>query len=274
MRVGAHASLSTQCTCPLVIQLSMRTGMAKLWTVLLVTIGFTTSLLADIPASRRSQEAQARVTGSLQADIAAAGLEWGAPLYIRIFKEESILEVWVQKNDRFTLFRSYDICAYSGQLGPKLRQGDGQAPEGFYFVKPRALNPHSRFHLSFNLGYPNAYDRAHGRTGDYLMVHGDCVSIGCYAMAKNQNILASDRNQPIEEIWTLLAAAYASGQPFVRVHAFPFRLTDANLQRHQASPWYAFWKNLQEGYDAFTLTGRPPNVEVRDRRYVFNDSGR
>lgn len=187
----------------------------------------------------------------------------GAPVFMRIFKEENLLEVWLQHGDRYALYKKYPICFFSGGLGPKLREGDKQSPEGFYKVYPRNMNPNSRYHLSFNLGYPNEYDRAYGRTGNLLMVHGNCVSAGCYAMTDRQ----------IEEIYQIADAALRNGQPYFQVHIFPFRLTPANLAKHQASPWYAFWSNLKEGHDLFEATHRPPDVSVNARRYAFrNDS--
>lgn len=183
----------------------------------------------------------------------------GAPLFMRIFKQENILEVWMQRGDRYALYKKYPICFYSGGLGPKLRSGDKQSPEGFYRVYPRSMNPNSQYHLSFNLGYPNEYDRAHGRTGSLLMVHGDCVSSGCYAMTDRQ----------IEEIYRLAEAAFKNGQPHFQVHIFPFRLTADNLQAHQQSPWYTFWANLKEGYDLFEASRQPPAVSVSARRYAF-----
>ena len=213
----------------------------------------------EVPESRASRAAVERVRPGLSSKLEGAGLRLGAPIFIRIFKLERELEVWLDKGDRFELFRSYAICTYSGELGPKLRQGDNQAPEGFYFVGPEQMNPASRFHLSFNLGYPNAFDRAHGRTGDFLMVHGSCVSIGCYAMT----------NPVIEEIWTLADAALRAGQPYFRVHVFPFRMTGENMDRRGDSPWIEFWRNLREGYDWFEREKRPPNVTVRQKRYEF-----
>lgn len=178
---------------------------------------------------------------------------------MRIFKESEELEVWVQAGEVFKHFKTYEICNFSGHLGPKLKTGDHQSPEGFYTVAARQLNPHSRFHLSFNLGYPNAYDRAHQRTGDALMVHGNCVSIGCYAMTDNY----------IEEIYTLADAALRNGQSSFQVHAFPFRLTDTTLARHKTSQWFSFWQNLREGYDYFEKHKTPPKVTVNKKRYVF-----
>ncbi len=188
-----------------------------------------------------------------------SGLVFGSPVYLRIFKEEMELEAWLKSEDRFRLFRTYPICSYgNGGLGPKIMEGDGMAPEGFYSVPPRALNPVSRFHLSFNLGYPNSYDGHHGRTGSALMVHGRCVSIGCYAMT----------DSIIEEIYTLADAALRNGQPSFSVHIFPFRKNEENMQRHGEGDWYDFWANLKEGYDAFEAGGWiPPDVVVREGRY-------
>jgi len=226
---------------------------------------------AQVPSSDRARAAMARVGDALRADVAAAGLTWGAPMFIRIFKDDSTLEVWLDpaSGGPFTLFRSYPICAWSGDLGPKTAEGDHQAPEGFYFVPPGAMNPHSRFHLSFNLGYPNAYERARGWTGSALMVHGDCASIGCYAMGKRWLPVGADRNDPINEIWTLMAAAFSAGQPFVRVHAFPFRLTEEALAARADHPWADFWANLAEGYRWFETHGRPPDVTVFGGPYRF-----
>ncbi|WP_445366116.1 murein L,D-transpeptidase family protein [Microbulbifer sp. ANSA001] len=193
-------------------------------------------------------------------ELTAQNLEYGAPIFIRIFKGSSTLELWMESNDgRFKLFKEYEICAYSGDLGPKEQEGDLQSPEGFYFVNAGRLNPWSQFHLSFNLGYPNKYNRMQGRTGSALMVHGDCVSIGCYAM--------TDTN--INEIYTLATEALKGGQPFFRVHAFPFKLTDENLDKYRDHRWYEFWRNLQGGYKYFLVHGRPPNVEVEKGKYVF-----
>jgi murein L,D-transpeptidase YafK len=215
---------------------------------------------SGLPAAERETLAAERVRGDLQQALSAAGAAAGDPLFIRIFKEEGELEVWLQPGQRFVLVASFEICNWSGELGPKLREGDGQAPEGFYFVNRGRMNPNSRYHLAFNLGYPNAYDRAHGRTGSALMVHGDCVSIGCYAMT----------DAGIEKIYGLADAALANGQELFRVHVFPFRMTDEKLRRHRDSEWHDFWSNLKEGHDLFEATRIPPNVRVEEGRYVFD----
>jgi len=219
---------------------------------------------ADIPSSAHSSKAISRVEPSLKTELSRSGLKYGAPVFIRIFKDSNELELWVKDNNQFKLFKTYNICTYGwGGLGPKIRQGDGKAPEGFYFVTPKQVNPLSTFHLSFNLGYPNTYDRAHGRTGSALMVHGNCVSIGCYAM--------TDRN--IEKIFALIVAALKNGQKYFRVHIFPFQMTTKNLNRYQRSKWYGFWQNLKQGYDLFENNGYiPPNVTVKNKQYVFDSS--
>ena len=188
-------------------------------------------------------------------------LQFGAPVFIRIFKESDELELWMAgSKGRFKLFRTYEICRWSGGLGPKLKEGDRQSPEGFYEVGPNRMNSRSRFHLAFNLGFPNEYDRTRGRTGSYLMVHGSCVSVGCYAMTDDR----------IEEIYTLADAALKAGQPSFRVHCFPFRMTRENLDFHGHSQWSDFWENLKMGHDWFNENRIPPNVSVTEGRYSFS----
>ena len=215
---------------------------------------------ADTQAQGRAERAAERVRPALERDLAAVELEFGAPVLLRLFKLEKTLELWLRGADeRFVLFRSYPICTFSGTLGPKQKVGDLQAPEGFYTVARGQLNPASSYHLSFNLGYPNAFDRAHGRTGSLLMVHGNCVSIGCYAMG----------DEAIEEIYTLLDAALANGQRSAQVHAFPFRFDRADVETHLADPtWGGFWRDLRNGWDTFEQTRRAPQVRVQDQRYV------
>lgn len=220
------------------------------------------SLMNHVESERadRAQAAEARVKPALERDLRKLGLRFGAPVFMRIFKREKDLELWIEGDkERFVLFRSYPICTYSGELGPKQREGDKQAPEGFYRVAASQLNPQSTYHLSFNLGYPNAYDRTHSRTGDFLMVHGSCFSIGCYAMG----------DEAIEEIYTLAAAALSGGQTAFDVQAFPFRLEAASLASENSSPWHAFWSELKPGYDSFEESRRPPRIEVRERHYAI-----
>ncbi|MDX2201455.1 MAG: murein L,D-transpeptidase family protein [Hyphomicrobiaceae bacterium] len=190
--------------------------------------------------------------------LKAQGLAPGAPVFVRIFKREFELELWLRKGRRFERFATYPVCNWSGTLGPKLMEGDRQSPEGFYTVDARALNPKSNYHRAFNLGFPNAFDRAKGRTGSFLMVHGACASVGCYAMT----------NPVIEEIWTLVEAALRGGQKRFHVHVYPFRMTPENLIRYRELPWVEFWQNLKQGYDAFEVAQTPPRIAVCDGRYA------
>ncbi len=223
------------------------------------------SLVARVHAAEtdRAAGAEARVKPALERDLAALGLRYGAPVFMRVFKREKLLELWMKgEGGTYVHVRDYPICTYSGALGPKQREGDQQAPEGFYRVRVGQMNPRSSYHLSFDLGYPNAYDRAHRRTGSYLMVHGSCVSIGCYAMG----------DAAIEEIWSLAAAALRNGQDAFEVHAFPFRPTDEALAAERDSPWHAFWRELQPAYDAFERTRTPPRIRVDGTRYAVEGS--
>jgi murein L,D-transpeptidase YafK len=199
---------------------------------------------------------------SVDALLAEKGMRLSAPIFIRIYKEESELEIWKLKDGRFQHFRTYPICAWSGALGPKLKVGDKQTPEGFYTVSRGQMNPNSHYHLAFNIGFPNAYDSANGRTGSAVMVHGDCKSAGCFAMTDAR----------IEEIYALAREAFAGGQAYFHVHAMPFRMTAANMASHRDSPWYPFWLRLKEGSDSFEATGKPPIVKVCGKQYMVNVS--
>ncbi len=196
---------------------------------------------------------------NLSGRLAAQDLSLGAPIFLRIFKREFELEVWLKRDGSFHRFATYPICMWSGELGPKLRQGDRQSPEGFYTVDASQLNPASKYHRSFNLGYPNAFDRAHDRTGSLLMVHGNCLSIGCYAMT----------DPVIDEIWSLVTAALQAGQKRFQVQAFPFRMTDANMARYARADMTPFWQQLKAGHDQFEQGHIPPDVSVCEGRYAF-----
>ena len=212
-------------------------------------------------AEDRAEQALARVRPLLQPELTRLGLQWGNPVYLRAFKQSAEMELWMQPEPGlpFIRVRNYRVAAASGELGPKLAEGDGQTPEGFYEVTPGALNPRSNYHLSFNIGYPNAYDRAHRRTGSFIMVHGSRVSIGCFAMT----------NDSIEQIYSLVAAAFERGQTTVPIHCFPFRMPAERMAEVLDSPWFDFWSELHGGYIAFESTRLPPVVQVRRKRYVF-----
>jgi murein L,D-transpeptidase YafK len=191
--------------------------------------------------------------------LSEGGFKEGAPVLIRIFKRDFELELWMQRDGTFQRFATYPICRWSGALGPKVREGDRQAPEGFYTVDAQALNPNSRWFRSFNLGYPNAFDRSLGRTGSLIMVHGGCGSIGCFAMTDGQ----------MAEIWQLVTAALGGGQKRFQVQVYPFRMSDAAMDEHARDPDAAFWQNLKIGNDLFEKSAVPPKVSVCKGRYRF-----
>ncbi|MGE0055857.1 MAG: L,D-transpeptidase family protein [Hyphomicrobium sp.] len=193
--------------------------------------------------------------------LAKKGMQPSSPVFVRIFKEESELEIWKQRDDgRFYHFKTYPICNWSGEIGPKLQEGDRQAPEGFYTITPALMNPNSKYYLSFNLGYPNAYDKSWGRTGNSVMVHGKCRSAGCYAMT----------DAMMEDIYGLTREALKAGQPYFQVQALPFRMTDARMAQMKKNKWYSFWMTLKQGYDHFEKYHLPPEVVVCSRSYVVN----
>ena len=202
------------------------------------------------------------IPAEAKALLAQKNMREDAPIMVRIFKEENELEIWKAKDDgRFHHFKTYPICNWSGKLGPKFKQGDKQAPEGFYKVSAKLMNPNNKYHLSFNLGFPNAFDKAHKRTGDFIMVHGDCCSAGCYAMT----------DALIEEIYALAREAFTGGQEAFDVHAFPFHMTLENMRRFQRHQAYGFWRNnLYQGYKDFEVSQLPPKVDVCERRYLVN----
>jgi murein L,D-transpeptidase YafK len=184
-----------------------------------------------------------------------------SPILIRIFKEESELEVWKQDTSaRYELVKVYPICRWSGDIGPKVKEGDRQAPEGFYPISPGLMNPNSSYYLAINTGFPNAFDKANNYSGAFLMIHGDCSSRGCYAMTDEQ----------IGEIYSLARESFLGGQKAFQVQAYPFRMTAANLARHRNNPNMAFWKMIKVGSDHFEVSHLEPRVDVCDKHYVFD----
>ncbi|MBV5262775.1 L,D-transpeptidase family protein [Pinisolibacter aquiterrae] len=190
------------------------------------------------------------------------GMRKEDPILVRTFKQENTLEIWKRdKSGRFALLKSYPMCSWGGTLGPKIREGDKQSPEGFYTVTPARMNPNSQFFLAYDVGYPNAFDRAWGRTGAAVMVHGNCTgSAGCFVMTDAQ----------VEEIYGLAREAFNGGQKSFQVQSFPFHMTAENLAKNRKNPNLAFWKQIKKGYDHFEVTKLEPKVDVCDKHYVFD----
>ncbi|AGF76558.1 L,D-transpeptidase family protein [Bartonella vinsonii] len=223
-------------------------------------MGILTACGTRLPASIRAKVEQP-LPQEIHNRMALYNIDPYAPIMMRFFKEENVAEIWKQsRSGPFMLVARYGICKWSGQLGPKYKEGDLQTPEGFYTITANQMNPYSKYYLSFNIGFPNLYDQVHGRTGKHLMVHGSCFSAGCYSM--------SDKN--MAQIYAFARDAFRGGQREFQLQAFPFRMTEANMERHRADPHYQFWLMLKEGYDFFEENRKPPTVQVYEKRYVFN----
>jgi murein L,D-transpeptidase YafK len=218
-------------------------------------------VVAGCTSSALDIEPETKISPALARQIKAKGFKETDPVLVRIFKAESELEIWKRKpTGEYALFKTYPICRWSGKLGPKVKNGDRQAPEGFYNVSLGQLNPESQYYLSFNLGYPNRLEKALGHTGEALMVHGACSSSGCYALT----------DQGMSEIYPVVLKALQSGQKTFQVQSFPFRMTEANMRRHAGDPNMKFWYTLKAGYDAFEKTRREPVVGYCAGQYAFN----
>lgn len=201
------------------------------------------------------------IPAKLVGEMSRKAMSPSSPILVRIFKEESELEVWKgDRSGRYALLKTYPMCRWSGKLGPKTRNGDRQAPEGFYHVSASMLNPNSQYYLSFNLGYPNKLESALGYSGEALMVHGACSSSGCFALT----------DQGVAEIYAVAREALKGGQSSFQVQAFPFRMTLQNMARNRGDPNFPFWTDLKKGYDIFEIARRQPKVSYCGRRYVFD----
>jgi murein L,D-transpeptidase YafK len=219
--------------------------------------------LAACQDSGLSQRALAPVPPATLAKMAEVGTTKEAPMLIRAYKKEAELEIWKMGADgKYVYLKTYPMCRWSGQLGPKTREGDRQVPEGFYSITPAQMNPNSSYYLSFNVGYPNQLDRALGHSGGTIMVHGACSSAGCFSMTDAQ----------IAEIYAVARSAFDGGQRAIQMQSYPFRMTAENLAKHRLDPNIGFWKNLKEGNDHFEVTKEEPQVAYCGRGYVFNAS--
>ena len=228
---------------------------------LVAALGFVVGACDDRQGQVSNYRAYQLIPAATLQLMAEKGTDKHKPILIRAFKKESELEIWKQdRTGRFGLLKTYPICRWSGELGPKLKENDRQAPEGFYTITPAQMNPNSQYYLSFNMGYPNAYDRAWGRTGTELMIHGDCSSRGCYAMTDEQ----------IAEIYALGRESFFGGQRAFQFQAYPFRMTPANFAKHRNNPNMAFWKMLKQGNDHFEVTRQEPKVDFCEHKYVFD----
>ncbi len=217
----------------------------------------------EVPETPRTRLITQEVAERLRGDLAPLGLVPGDPVHLRVFKEELELEVWMKSatEPQYVLFKVFRLTHCAGQPGPKLREGDGQAPEGFYIASADSMRPETKHHLGIDLGFPNRYDRYHGFTGSDLMLHGGANAAGAYALAP----------EDMEEVYTLAAAGLEAGQERLRISVLPFRMTDKRMDRawRENSSSLEFWMNLKEGYDFFENVRQPPLVDIEAGRYAF-----
>lgn len=225
----------------------------------LILLLVATLAKAQIPTSTRADSIRKSVWPQLQQQMKDKRLKAGAPVFLRIFKQQMLLEVWVWGDKNYRLFKSYPICYFSGGLGTKTTNGDCKSPEGFYTITPKQLNPVSNYHLAINVGYPNKMEMANHYTGNAIMIHGHCASIGCYAMTDPE----------IDEIYTIVYHAFAGGQKAINLHILPFKMDEPHMQAADGSPYLTFWRNLKQGYDAFEQKHIPPDVSVKGKAYAF-----
>ena len=207
--------------------------------------------------------AEQPISGATLAEMEKIDTTPSSPTLIRTYKKEAELEIWKMKsNGEYALLKTYPMCRWSGQLGPKRREGDMQVPEGFYSIAPGQMNPNSHYYLAFNVGYPNAYDRAYGRTGGNVMVHGVCSSAGCFSMTDDQ----------VADIYAIARNSFRGGQREIQLQSYPFHMTAGNMAKFRLDPNIEFWKNLKDGSDHFEVTKAEPSVMVCGKHYVFDAS--
>ena len=231
---------------------------AKAMAVVLLSLALSGCVSSVLSVDNKASQP---IPGALVSQMSKKSMSQASPILVRIFKQESELEIWKQdRSGKYALLKTWPMCRWSGKLGPKTRAGDRQAPEGFYHVSAGMLNPNSQYYLSFNLGYPNRLEAALGYTGDALMVHGACSSSGCYALT----------DEGVAEIYAVAREALKGGQQAFQVQAFPFRMTAQNMAKHRNDPNFAFWTDLKRGYDSFEVTRRQPKVSHCGSRYVFD----
>jgi len=233
--------------------------MSKIFIILLLSYLVVINPKPELPDSKRAGDVRTKVWPALQKELKDKGFNDGSPIYIRIFKDQDALEVWKKNGNKYKLFKTYQICYYSGNLGTKTKFGDNKSPEGFYSIEPRQLNPVSNYYLAINVGYPNRVEQLKGYTGDAIMIHGHCASIGCYAMTDAR----------IEEIYTLVYKAFEAGQQKINLDIFPFRMDNAHMDFYSYQPYMAFWKTLKPGYEKFEKTHLPVTYHIKGKDYAF-----
>lgn len=248
----------------------LRTFLSILMVTLVLQVTAQNSFVEYQKSFGRVNEAFRKKEDTLRKEFAAKKIAWPANyIYIRSFKYDSELEVWVRSalNEEFKLFKTYKVCAMAGTLGPKRIEGDYQVPEGFYYINE--FKPNSLYHLSLGLNYPNPSDMILSdsvQPGGDIYIHGSCVTVGCIPIT----------NPQIEELYVLTAHARNVGQDFIPVHIFPIRFDNPKsviyLEKMMAADeeLKVFEKTMKQAYDFFNITRQLPVVSVNAKgEYVL-----
>ncbi len=233
--------------------------------VILGALALCVASFQDATAARRIERSQAPVVAAreslLAAEFAAKDLKLGSPVFIRIYKNTSRMELWVQQGARYALFKTYGICRWAGGLGPKMHEGDNQSPEGLYHISSEDLIVNPRWHRAMNINYPNRFDVMNGRGGSGILIHGKCASVGCFAI--------QDAN--VEEVYDAVRAALHNGQARIPVLALPFSFAKYAPAVEDTAKMNDFWSDLRRADILFDRDRLPPTAYVCDGRYYFAD---
>lgn len=218
--------------------------------------------------NKRVKTAYDKKWASLQTQLEAKKIDkTNFELYFRIFKLEKEFEVWVKnkKDDKYTLLKNISICASSGDLGPKRKQGDYQVPEGFYEIA--TFNPNSSYHLAMKINYPNQSDKLKKTAADAggdIMIHGNCVTIGCIPL----------QNDPVEEVYVLATEAKNKNNA-INIAIYPCRFNEKNKQlltKNYSEEKNKFWETLKKPYSYFDKNNTLPKITIsKTGDYIFNE---
>ena len=222
---------------------------------------FLSTIAADAASKSWRPESVAEREIDLAKEFSEKGLKLGSPVFLRVYKQTSEMELWVQQGPRYELFKIYKICRWSGGLGPKFYEGDRQSPEGLYRITTSDLIVNQRWDRAMNINYPNNFDQVNGRGGSSILIHGGCGSIGCFAI----------QNQNVEEVYGAVRAALRNSQAYVPVLTLPFRYSALAPEKEDTLHMSEFWSDLRRADLLFERDKLPPIAWICDGRYYFAD---
>ncbi len=230
---------------------------------LLFPLAIFVPLIAEAHAASKSwhPESVAAREIELANEFKERGLKLGSPIFLRVYKQTSEMELWVQRGPRYVHFKTYGICRWSGGLGPKFYEGDRQSPEGLYRITTSDLIVNPRWDRAMNINYPNNFDNLNGRGGSGILIHGGCGSIGCFAI----------QNENVEDVYGAVRAALRGGQVYVPVLALPFRFSALAPEKDDTLRMNEFWADLRRADLLFERDRLPPVAWICDGRYYFSD---